>query len=98
MIRGQRHYIRKVPLRLAVGVKLTSDRPIVVGGPPTAISAQTHVFQEIVPGRLKTRELIRRIVVQFVKRVPEEAKRVVSSIPTEEFHVFIPGGRGQLAH
>jgi predicted ribosome quality control (RQC) complex YloA/Tae2 family protein len=97
MIHGQRHYFRKVPLRLAVGVKLTSDRPVVVGGPPTAIRAQTPVFQEIVPGRLKTRELIRRIVAQLIAKVPEEVKRTISAIPTDEFQVFIPGGRGQLA-
>ncbi len=97
MIHGQRHYLRKVPLRLAVGVTLTSDRPVVVGGPPTAIRMQTPFYLEIVPGRLKTGELVRRIVAQLVGKVPEEAKRDISAIPMDEFQVFIPGGRGQLA-
>jgi predicted ribosome quality control (RQC) complex YloA/Tae2 family protein len=97
MIHGQRHYLRKVPLRLAVGIKLTSDRPVVVGGPPTAVRTQTPFYQEIVPGRLKAGELIRRIVARLIGKVPEDAKREISVLPTDEFQVFIPGGRGQLA-
>ncbi|UCH01503.1 MAG: NFACT family protein, partial [Candidatus Bathyarchaeota archaeon] len=43
MIHGSRNYLKKVPLKLAVGIKETPYGYEVIGGPPSAITAQTKI-------------------------------------------------------
>jgi predicted ribosome quality control (RQC) complex YloA/Tae2 family protein len=96
MIRGSKNFVRGVPLRVAVGLKIGDDEIMVVGGPVDAISSQTQVYVELVPGDKKSSQLAKQIRHQLSKKVSEELARVVTQIPLEDFQRFIPLGRGKM--
>jgi predicted ribosome quality control (RQC) complex YloA/Tae2 family protein len=96
MISGSKNFVRGVPLRVAVGVKIDDDEMVVVGGPVDAVANQTEVYVEIVPGDNKSSQLAKQIRHQLSKKVSEELKRRVTQIPIEEFQRFIPLGRGKM--
>jgi len=96
MISGSKNFVRGVPLRVAVGLKVDVDEMVVVGGPVDAIVNQTEVYVEIVPGDQKSSQLAKQIRHQLSKKVSEDLKRRVTQIRLEEFQRFIPLGRGKM--
>jgi predicted ribosome quality control (RQC) complex YloA/Tae2 family protein len=96
MIRGKKHFIRGVPLQVAIGVKIYKDEITVIGGPVAAIAHQTDVYVEIVPGELKSSQLSKKVRHQLSTKVSEDLKRSITAIPIEEIQRFIPSGRGKI--
>lgn len=96
MISGSKNFVRGVPLRVAIGVKIDNDEMMVIGGPVDAIANQTEVYVEIVPGDKKSSQLAKQIKHQLSKKVSEDLKRSITQIPIEEFQRFIPLGRGKM--
>ncbi|UCE43491.1 MAG: NFACT family protein [Candidatus Bathyarchaeota archaeon] len=95
-ISGPKNYVRNVPLRIAIGTKTEDARPIVVGGPVEAITTQTEIYIELVPGREKSGTLARRIRDALAKKASEERRKQILDIPLERIQRFIPLGRGAL--
>jgi len=96
VIRGSKNYVRNVPLRVAIGVKMKEERPIVVGCPVEAISKQTSIYVEIIPGNQKSGELAKCVRRFLAKKTPEEQQKRILEIPLEEIQRFIPSGRGAM--
>lgn len=96
VIRGSKNYVRNVPLRVAIGVKIKEEHPIVVGCPVEAISKQTSIYVEIIPGNQKSGELAKCVRRLLAKKTPEEQQKRILEIPLEEIQRFIPSGRGAI--
>ena len=96
MIRGSKNFIRGVPLRVAIGVKIGDEELVVVGGPVEAIASQADAFVEVVPGDQKSSQIAKQIRHQLSTKVSEDMKRSITAIPIEEFQHFIPLGRGKM--
>ncbi len=97
MIHGSKNYVRRVPLRVAIGVDIKKEeQPIVIGGPVEAISKQTNNFVEIVPGKHSSSELAKHIRRLLAKKTPKTLEKQVLDIPLEEIQKFIPSGRGAV--
>jgi hypothetical protein len=96
MIYGPRNYLRNVPLRLAIGMKVFDHEIQVIGGPPSAIATYSSYFVEIMPGREKTGKLIQKIRSKIRNKMPDNIKSKINRLPLDEFIVFIPGGRGEI--
>ena len=97
MIRGTKNFVRGVPLRVAVGVKIGEEETLVIGGPVDAIANQTKVYVEVVSGEQKSSQLAKKIRHQLSRKVSEELARTVTAIPLEDFQRVIPLGRGKIA-
>jgi predicted ribosome quality control (RQC) complex YloA/Tae2 family protein len=98
MIYGTRQYLRNIPLQLAIGIKYTSERILVIGGPPSAINSQTSLSVNIIPGRVKTGQLVKRLVTTLIRKAPEDIKQDIRRLPLQEFQIFIPGGGGEISN
>ncbi len=96
MIRGTKNFVRGVPMRVAIGVKINDEEIMVVGGPVDAIRHQTNAYVEVVQGTQKSSQLAKKIRHQLSTKVSEDLKRTVTAIPLEEFQRFIPLGRGKM--
>ena len=97
MIRGKKNFVRNIPLRVAVGIKISEEEFMVVGGPVEAIASQTKVYLEIVPGEQKSSQLAKKLRHSLSKKVSDDLVRTVTGIPLEEFQRVIPLGRGKFA-
>ncbi len=96
MIYGSKNYIRRVPLELAVGVMIEDDDAIPVSGPPSALSAHTQYTVRVAPGKGKKGKLVKEILNQLKKLVPEDKKHLIDQIPQEDMMRVLPGGGGEL--
>jgi predicted ribosome quality control (RQC) complex YloA/Tae2 family protein len=97
MIRGKKNYVRKTPLRLAVGVDIKATPPVLIGGPKEAVENKTEVYVEIAPGDLSSRELANRIRHVLKQKASKRLQEEISNIPLEEIQAFIPSGSGSTA-
>jgi len=96
MIRGTKNFVRDVPLEAAIGIKTAANELRIIGGPVSAIAAQTNNYVEIVPGEHKSGQLAKKIRTRLAKKAPEDIKKTVAEIPLEEIQQFIPLGRGKI--
>jgi predicted ribosome quality control (RQC) complex YloA/Tae2 family protein len=96
MIRGTKNFVRGVPMRVAIGVKINDEEIMVVGGPVDAIRHQTNAYVEVVQGTQKSSQLAKKIRHQLSTKVSEDLKRTVTAIPLEDIQRFIPLGRGKM--
>jgi predicted ribosome quality control (RQC) complex YloA/Tae2 family protein len=96
MIHGSKNYVRNVPLKVAVGVKSAEQHSVVVSGPPEAISKQTKVYVEVVPGEQKSGQLANRIRWGLAEKAPKPLKAQLREVPIEEIQRAIPLGKGRI--
>lgn len=97
MIRGSKNYVRNVPLRVAVGVEMKEEQPMIIGGPVKAVSKQTSTYVEIIPGKQSSGELAKEIRRLLAKKTPKALEKKVLKIPLEEIQKFVPSGRGTVS-
>ena len=98
MIRGKKNYVRKTPVRLAMGVDVKATPPTVMGGPKEAVRSRTDTYVEIVPGELSSSKLANKIRQVLKKKVSKNLQEKVSKIPIEEIQAFIPFGKGRISN
>ncbi len=96
MIYGQKHYLRNVPLQLAIGVLPVDDQWLVVGGPPSAIALQTKYTVTLTPGRLKSGRLAREVRRLLANQAPTPLRASLLKLPLGEIQRFIPAGGGVI--
>ena len=96
MIYGSKNYIRRVPVELAVGVMIEDEDVIPVSGPPSALSAHTDYVVRIIPSKEKKGQLVKEILHELKKLVPEDKKHLIEQIPQEDMMRVLPAGGGDL--
>jgi len=96
IIRGSKNYVRNVPLQIAIGIQMKEGCPLVVGGPVEAISKQTSVYVEIIPGNQKSGGIAKHIRGLLAKKFSDVLQKRILDIPLEEIQRFIPLGRGAI--
>jgi len=96
IISGTKNYVRNVPLRIAIGIKMKNGDLLVIGGPIEAIANQTNNYVEIIPGKHSSGRLAKQIQWLLAKRSPETIKNKILRIPLSEIQKFIPSGGGEI--
>jgi len=95
MISGQRSYLRNVPLRLAVGVKLDGEIEV-LAGPVSAVKKSGAIYVELSPGDEFAKDISAKIRRIIVESLPATRRGEVSKKLLEIFSSMIPFGRARL--
>jgi predicted ribosome quality control (RQC) complex YloA/Tae2 family protein len=96
MIKGKKTYLRNIPLRIAIGACQIEQSWQIIGGPPTAIKAQTPYFIEIIPGKQTSGRIAKIIRQKLSTLVPTEVQPLIRRLPIERIQQFIPAGGSDL--
>ena len=96
MIHGSKNYVRGVPLRVAIGIKMKEEVVMIIGGPVEAIAHQTNVCVEVIPGEQTSSRLAKQIRQLLAERAPKTFKKRILETSLEEIQSFIPLGRGMI--
>jgi predicted ribosome quality control (RQC) complex YloA/Tae2 family protein len=96
VIRGNKTYFRNIPMRIAIGAYCFDQYWQIIGGPPTAIAAQTPYFVEIIPGKQKSGHIAKHIRHKLSTLVPTEIQPIIRRIPTDRIQHFLPAGGSDL--
>jgi predicted ribosome quality control (RQC) complex YloA/Tae2 family protein len=92
MVRGERNYIRGLPLRIAVGILSKDESYIVISGPESAIQQKTEKWVTLIPGKMKVSDAAKKIRVIFSDQVPSEFQKQVQGISIDEIIAILPPG------
>ena len=102
MVYGKRNYIRNVELKLALGVGIEDEAPLVIAGPEELVRKRSVVYAVLVPGDEDPSRLAQRIRRVFRNKVEEKYRAVLDALKAEEIRLRIPGkarvirfGRGE---
>ena len=95
MIRGQKNYIRNVPLRIAIGV-VEGKEGLVVGGPVSAINSYAKNRVELVPGRQSSGKIAKIVRSSLVASATKELREKILKLKIEEIQRFIPSGKSEI--
>jgi predicted ribosome quality control (RQC) complex YloA/Tae2 family protein len=97
-VRGERNWMRGVPLRTAVGVAFDEATGMarILGGPVEAVEARVTAHVVVVPGDLKGKELFRRVLRSLAEKVSKELREAILSLSVESVREFIPFGKGTV--
>jgi len=96
IIQGTKNYVRKVPLRVAIGIKKKDEQLWVIGGPVDAINRQTSMYVEVVPGEEKGGTLAKQIRHLLIEKTAKEGRKKMLEISIAEIQQFIPYGKGAI--
>ena len=99
MIYGKRNYIEKVPLILAIGVKIKEDNVEIIYGPPSAVVNNVLFYVLLVPGNMKKEKTALQILKIFEKNILKffkekkvkfrlEIEKIKEALPQGSFHII----------
>ena len=93
MIYGEKNYLKKLPLRLAVGVTTKGNA---LAGPLQAVNIYSKYFVTIQPGSIFAHELAEQIKNKLLEKCMPEDKELIEKIQLDEIQRLIPSGQGAL--
>jgi predicted ribosome quality control (RQC) complex YloA/Tae2 family protein len=98
VVRGERNWMRNVPLRIAIGVSVNEEEGWmrIGGGPVDAVRAKADVYVVVVPGDVAGKELLRRVLRGLTVKLPKELREIVAKASVEAVREFIPFGKGRI--
>jgi predicted ribosome quality control (RQC) complex YloA/Tae2 family protein len=98
VVRGERNWMRGVPLRTAVGVAFDEGTGMarVGGGPVEAVKVKAAAHVVIVPGDISGKELFKRVLRSLAEKVSKELHEAVLNLSVESVREFIPFGKGTV--
>ena len=97
MVRGQKNYIRNVPLRISIGVMEEEEELLVIGGPVSAVNRQARYIVEVVPGKQASGMIAKIIRDNLATNATKEYRERILKLKIEEFQRFIPPGKSEIA-
>lgn len=95
IVRGKRNWLRRIPLRLGIGVLIGKSTIKFIGGPIDAVEAKTKFYVTIIPGDSKGKLLVRQVLKGLAKKIPKEKRQMVVQTSIEEIRRFIPYNKGR---
>ncbi|UCH31160.1 MAG: NFACT family protein [Candidatus Bathyarchaeota archaeon] len=96
MIKGKKNYIRKTPLRLAIGLDIERTPPVMIGGPTDAVKSRTEIYVEIIPGDFTSNKLANRIHQILSQKIPENLRKEFQKRKIQAIQAFIPYGKAKI--
>ncbi|MEM2920995.1 MAG: ribosome rescue protein RqcH, partial [Candidatus Bathyarchaeia archaeon] len=94
MVRGEKNYIRNVPLRLAIGLTLDGELRLTAGS-ASALDNLGYTYVEIMPGRESSASLAKAILKKLAVKNTRLRSNILK-IPLEEVQRLIPSGGGEI--
>lgn len=96
IIRGERHYMKRVAVGAAVGIEV--DKEVrVIGGPPTAVKKIAKYWVEVQPGDFAPNDLAKKIYRGWLESVSEgDLPLVRQAVDPDQIARFLPPGTTSL--
>ena len=94
----RKNYLRNVPLKLTIGLKVSkTDEGVftyeVLVGPPETIKSRTELYITIIPGKIKKSEIAKMVISALKRKANNNLvyKKILESIKIDRIIEIIPG-------
>ncbi|HJJ88720.1 MAG TPA: ribosome rescue protein RqcH [Methanocorpusculum sp.] len=96
MIRGERKYVRNIPLEIAIGVQ-TEPIFAILGGTPSAIEPRCTASVRLRPGMFEGNDVAKKVLRHLKEALPESNQKIMKSVlHTDAIVAFVPPGGSEL--
>lgn len=95
MVRGHKHYVRNVPLRICLGVKVEEDGVRIIIGSEDGVKGWVDAYVTLRPGNVDKRRLAEDVKKRLEHMVSKKVLRRVV-LPIDDIYRVIPGSGGAL--
>ncbi|NMB78742.1 MAG: DUF814 domain-containing protein, partial [Methanomicrobiales archaeon] len=97
IVRGERTYMRNIPLACGVGLMLEPNTAV-IGGPPSAIRDKVKAYVELRPGQFEPNDVAKKVLRILKEKIGEDdAKALKNILNTESVAAFVPPGGSDIA-
>jgi predicted ribosome quality control (RQC) complex YloA/Tae2 family protein len=97
IVRGERNYMKDVPVRAAVGIRFDESGCYVIGGPVNAVKARAKYTIVIEPGELNQGDAAKKIYRHFLEHASQDdAKAIRQAASPDRIIVFMPPGETRI--
>jgi predicted ribosome quality control (RQC) complex YloA/Tae2 family protein len=97
IVRGERNYMKDVPVRAAVGIRFDESGCYVIGGPVNAVKARAKYTIVIEPGELNQGDAAKKIYRHFLEHASQDdAKAIRQAASPDRIMVFMPPGETRI--
>ncbi len=96
VVTGKRNWIRSVPLKLAIGLIKEDASFSFIGGPLNSVKAVTNYYVIIIPGDLKGKDLLTKIMRSLILKLPKKLRETTPKTSIEQIRAFIPFTKGRI--
>lgn len=98
VVRGERNWMRGVPLKVAVGVAVDEETGVarIGGGPVDAVKAKSKASVLIVPGDFSGKELFKHVLRSLAEKASSDLREAVLGLSLEAVREFIPFAKGMI--
>ena len=93
MIYGKKNIIRKVPLKICIGIDKEGK---VAAGAETFVKNKSIAYAVVVPGDDKSKEVAEKVKVVWYKKVSKETSEKARAIPLDDIQKYVPSGKGRV--
>jgi predicted ribosome quality control (RQC) complex YloA/Tae2 family protein len=98
VVRGERNWMRNVPLRIAIGVSVNEEEgwARIGGGPVDAVKAKADAYVIVVPGDFAGKDLFKHVLRSLAGKVSKEVCEAILELSVEAIREYIPYGKGTV--
>ncbi len=98
IVRGERNYVKDVPVRAAVGIRFDDSGCYVIGGPVEAVKARAKYIVVIEPGELNQGDAAKKIYRYFTEHASQDDSKVIRQAASpDRIMMFMPPGETRIA-
>ena len=96
VVRGEREYLRDVPLGVAIGVQREPELAV-IGGPPSAVAPRADPAVILKPGTFEPNDAAKKVLRALRNRLGEaDARSMKAVLNTEAIAAFVPPGGSDI--
>lgn len=96
IVRGERTYLRNIPLGIAIGLQAEPEIAV-IGGPLTAVKQRARYLVELKPGQYEPNDTAKKVLRILREKIPEaEWKSLKSVLNTDTVAGFVPPGGSDI--
>lgn len=101
MIRGTKNYLKKMELKVSIGVKFEKDKEgkrfaKLICGNTQAVNEHAKYLVTIQPGQMSQSQLASEVRRQILMKAMPDDKAMIEQIPIEDIQRAIPSGNGSI--
>ncbi len=96
MIYGEKNYLRKTEVRLAIGVMMSESEAKVFAGSILGARAHCKYFVTVFPGNIPKHKAGEVVKLKLMQKALPEDKELIEKIPLDEFVSILPGECGEI--
>jgi len=97
IIRGERNYVRDVPVRAAVGIRFDESGCYVIGGPVESVKARAKYYVLIEPGEYNQGDAAKKIYRHFLDHsTADDSKAIRQAASPDKVVMFMPPGETRI--